>query len=59
MIVGNDDHPIPTDLALTARERALEPKRLTFIDGGHYAPYSTRFPIAAQSALDWFHQPLT
>lgn len=59
MIVGHDDHLIPTDLALTAHERALEPERLTFIGGGHFAPCSTQSPIAAQSALDWSGQHLT
>ena len=54
VLVGHDDHLIPTDLALTAHERALEPERLTFIGGGHFAPCSTQSPIAAQSALDWF-----
>ncbi|MET7724772.1 hypothetical protein [Streptomyces mirabilis] len=58
MIVGNDDHLTPTDFALTAYERALEPKRLALIDGGHFAPYSTRFPIATQSAPDWFREHL-
>lgn len=59
MIVGNDDHLTPTDLALAAYERALEPKRLKLIDGGHFAPYSTQFPVAAQAALDWFLDHLT
>jgi len=59
VIVGNDDHPIPTDLALTAHERALEPKRLAFIDGAHYAPYGTQCPVAAQPALDWCREHLT
>ncbi|MEU0949188.1 hypothetical protein ABZ379_41920 [Streptomyces canus] len=59
MIVGLDDHLIPTDLALTAHERALEPERLTCIGGGRFAPCSTQSPIAAQSALDWSGKHLT
>ncbi|SHH30423.1 alpha/beta hydrolase [Streptomyces sp. 3214.6] len=59
MVVGNDDHLTPTDLALAAFERALEPKRLVLIDGGHFAPYSTQFPAASQAALDWFRKHLT
>ena len=56
MTVGKDDHLTPTDLALTAHERALEPKRPTRIDGGHFGPQSS---YAAQSALDWFREHLT
>ncbi|MDX3457678.1 hypothetical protein PV396_37980 [Streptomyces sp. ME02-8801-2C] len=59
MFVGHDDHLIPTDLGLTAHERALEPERLTFIGGGHFALCSTQSPIAAQSALDWSGKHLT
>ncbi len=58
MIVGNDDHLSPTDFARSAYERALEPERLALTDGGHFAPYSTRFPTAAQSAPDWFREHL-
>lgn len=56
MTVVKDDHLTPTDLALTAHERALEPKRPTRIDGGHFGPQSS---YAAQSALDWFREHLT
>ena len=37
-VVAKADTITVTDLALEAYERALEPKRLVFIDEGHFAP---------------------
>jgi uncharacterized protein len=39
MVVGLSDTVTPTDLALAAYERALEPKKLQLIPGGHFDPY--------------------
>jgi len=40
MIVADDDSLAPTDLALAAYERALEPKRLVLVKGGHFDGYA-------------------
>ena len=54
MLVADYDHIAVTDLALKAFERALEPKRLVIIKGGHFAPYLGEFPPASCAAIDWF-----
>jgi len=52
MIVALDDRLTVTDLALTAYEHALEPKRLALIPGGHFDPYLDQFPRAAAAATE-------
>jgi hypothetical protein len=47
-----------TDLALAAYQRALEPKRLQLISGGHFAPYLDQFPLAVAAATEWFSEHL-
>jgi uncharacterized protein len=54
MIVADHDHTANTDLALTAYERALEPKRLVMIKGGHFDPYLGEFNRASSAAVNWF-----
>jgi hypothetical protein len=44
-------------LALKAYERALEPKRLVMIKGGHFDPYLGQFEAASRAATDWFKAP--
>jgi uncharacterized protein len=58
MIVARNDTTAPTDLALSAYERALEPKSLVIIRGGHYAPYLEAFQDAADAAVQWFSRHL-
>jgi fermentation-respiration switch protein FrsA (DUF1100 family) len=58
LVVASDDRVTMTDLALTAYERALEPKRLVLIPGGHFAPYSEQFPLAEAAATAWFSEHL-
>lgn len=58
MIVGLQDTVTMADLALAAYERALEPKKLVTVNGGHFEPYLNRFDQAAGAALDWFAQHL-
>jgi fermentation-respiration switch protein FrsA (DUF1100 family) len=38
--------------------RALEPKRLVILPGGHFDAYVKDFPTAAGAAADWFAQHL-
>ncbi|HVI53160.1 MAG TPA: alpha/beta hydrolase [Candidatus Sulfotelmatobacter sp.] len=54
MVVAECDDVTPTDLALAAYQRALEPKRLCLIPGGHFDPYQLAFAAASGAALDWF-----
>ena len=53
-----DDKLTVADLALAAYERALEPKRLALIPGGHFDPYLDQFPLAAAAATEWFREHL-
>lgn len=58
MIVADRDDVTPTDLALAAYNRALEPKRLRLIPGGHFDPYTSQFDSASSEALAWFNAHL-
>jgi uncharacterized protein len=54
MVVATHDTVTLTDTALAAFERALEPKRLVTIPGGHFDPYVAGFPTASGAARAWF-----
>lgn len=54
MVVAEQDTVAVTDLALKAYERAVEPKRLALIKGGHFTPYREQFEQSCGAALDWF-----
>ena len=58
MVVASHDAITLTDLALTAHEQALEPKKLVVISGGHFAPFLSEFNISSDAAVDWFRQHL-
>jgi fermentation-respiration switch protein FrsA (DUF1100 family) len=58
MVVALNDTVTVTDLALSAYERALEPKRLRTIPGGHFDPYTTQFDKASSAAIEWFREHL-
>jgi uncharacterized protein len=58
LIVGLHDSITVTDLALAAYERALQPKKLVTIDGGHFDPYLGQFAQASAAACDWFTEHL-
>ena len=58
MIVADKDYVTPTDLALEAYERALQPKKLVLLKGGHFAPYIECFSESCGAATDWFCQHL-
>ena len=59
MLVADHDQIAVADLALKAYERALEPKRLVMIKGGHFDPYLGQFDKASGAAIDWFRAHLT
>lgn len=58
MVVAENDVVTPTDLALAAYERAVEPKRLQIIGGGHFDAYRKEFEASSSAALDWFRTHL-
>jgi dienelactone hydrolase len=58
MVVATHDAITLTDLELAAYERALEPKKLVLIPGGHFDPYLTGFEQSGQAATAWFEQHL-
>jgi uncharacterized protein len=58
MVVALADTITVTDLALAAYERALEPKKLVTIPGGHFDPYLGQFPKSSGAAVAWFREHL-
>jgi uncharacterized protein len=58
VVAARDDKLTVADLALAAYERALEPKRLALISGGHFDPYLDQFPLAEAAAIEWFREHL-
>lgn len=58
MIVASEDRVTVSDVALEAYQRALEPKQLALIPGGHFDPYTTQFPDASSAAVAWFRKHL-
>jgi hypothetical protein len=58
MVVASNDKVTVADLALAAYERALEPKRLALIPGGHFDPYLDQFRVAEAAATGWFREHL-
>ena len=58
MVVALGDVLTVADLALGAYERALEPKRLVTLTGGHFDAYVKDFEASAGPATEWFTQHL-
>lgn len=58
MIVAENDVLTPTDLAIEAYGKALEPKKLEIIPGGHFDAYTIGFDRSSTPALNWFKQHL-
>ncbi|MDX2851186.1 CocE/NonD family hydrolase [Streptomyces sp. PA03-3a] len=58
MVIALNDTVTVTDLALAAYERALQPKRLHLLPGGHFDPYVEQFDQASSAALAWFREHL-
>lgn len=54
MVVATRDAITLTDLELAAYERALQPKRLVTIEGGHFDPYVASFKQSSEAAVEWF-----
>ncbi|MNO83700.1 esterase [compost metagenome] len=58
MLVAERDSVTPTDLAIAAYHRALEPKRLVMLPDGHFDPYVKHADRAKKEALEWFKMHL-
>ena len=57
-LVGAGDHLTVADEALAAFNRAMEPKHLVLLAGGHFDAYVDDFQVAAGEAADWFARHL-
>ena len=59
LVVAASDVLTPADLALEAYERALEPKKLVVLPGGHFGAYTgPDFELSSSAARDWLVQHL-
>ena len=58
MVVGTGDHLTVADEAIAAYGRALEPKKLALLRGGHFDAYVKDFAAASSAARDWFVEHL-
>ncbi len=58
MVVATHDAITLTDVELAAYERALEPKRLLMLEGGHFDAYVAKFAQSSAAAVEWFKQHL-
>lgn len=54
MVVAAGDHLTVVDEALAAHGRALEPKKVVILKGGHFDAYVKDFETAAGAASEWF-----
>jgi hypothetical protein len=54
MIVPSHDSLLPTSQTLETYQRALEPKKLIIVQGGHFAAYIEQFEKTSSAARDWF-----
>ncbi len=55
MLIADDDVVAVSDLAFEAYGKALEPKHLVTLKGGHFDAYAGQgFDVSAAAARDWF-----
>lgn len=58
IIMGLRDGLTVGDITLQAYERALQPKKLVALKGGHFDAYTDGFAIGSAAARDWFLEHL-
>jgi len=58
MVVAAGDHLTVSDEAIAAYGRALEPKKLVLLPGGHFDAYVKDFAETSSAARDWFVEHL-
>lgn len=54
MLIADDDHLAIAEEAFAAYNRALEPKKLIVMKGGHFDAYVRDFEASSVAARDWF-----
>jgi fermentation-respiration switch protein FrsA (DUF1100 family) len=59
MLIAAGDHLTVADEAFAAYNRALEPKCLVILNGGHFDAYVKAFERSSTAARDWFVKHLT
>jgi uncharacterized protein len=59
LVVALGDHLTVADEALAAYERALHPKKLVTLKGGHFDAYVADFDAASAAACEWFLEHLS
>jgi len=59
MVIADGDHLAVADEAFAAYNRALEPKHLVILKGGHFDAYVKAFEQSSIAARDWFVEHLT
>jgi uncharacterized protein len=59
MLIAEGDHLAVADEAFAAYNRALEPKRLIILKGGHFDAYVKAFERSSRAARDWLVEHLT
>jgi len=58
MTVAENDVLMPTDLALTAYAKALEPKELQILPGGHFGIFGPTFEKSVERQVDFLKKTL-
>jgi len=58
MTIATQDTLMPTDLALAAYDKALEPKELQLIKGPHFGGYGEHFEAVAKRQADFLKKTL-
>ncbi|KUJ23580.1 alpha/beta-hydrolase [Mollisia scopiformis] len=58
MTVAEDDYLMPTDLALAAYAKALEPKELQIIPGVHFGAYGPQFEQVVNRQIEFLKKTL-
>lgn len=59
MLIASKDHLAVADEAFATYNKALEPKKLAILPGGHFEAYTgSGFELASRAARDWFIQHL-
>jgi uncharacterized protein len=58
LLVAQEDHLVPAELAIDAFRTANEPKRLVIMPGGHFDAYTKGFDASSGAARDWFVEHL-
>lgn len=59
MVGVTNDSRSPTEEQEDGFSRALEPRKLVMIEGGHYSVYGETQPQASAAAIDWFNQHIS